>query len=90
MKFKENLLVVLAGINLFKTNVLKSHILGIVLCMVDMTMNKYKDQEFGKQIYKQINPVDNRIEGPERTQRAYKGGNNQSIRLNLENLCYVT
>ena len=62
MKFKENLLVVLVGINLFKTNVLKSHILGIVLCMVDMTMNKYKDQEFGKQLYKQINPVDNRIE----------------------------
>lgn len=62
MKFKENLLVVLVGINLFKTNMLKSHTSGIVLCMVDMTMNKYKDQEFGKQIYKQINPVDNRIE----------------------------
>lgn len=25
-------------------------------------MNKYKDQEFGKQTYKQINLVDNRIE----------------------------
>lgn len=49
-------------------------------------MNKYKELWI-KNL--QINPVDNRTEvGPERTQRAYNGGNNPSIRLNLENLCY--
>lgn len=51
---------------------------GITLCMMDMTMNRYKElnQGFGKQIYKQINPADNRTE-VFKEYRGHKGGNNQ-------------
>ena len=63
MRFKEKLLVVLAGIiNLLKNHVLETYMLGIALCVVDMTMNKKQRAQLRVWKYKQINPVDDRIE----------------------------